>query len=139
MIAAAIAELNELAVDDDPATWHIDTTNFKTPQCEAIGRPSIVKRHPDWHVVFGRFENANGAGDKLTISDAASGACVGEVFHRSRIAAQPLECPRLCLPDQPKPARSGGCRTGRSLTIAMNGHGAISKGRRLGLALPTSR
>jgi hypothetical protein len=122
MISAAIAEFDELPINDDPATWHVDTTNFKSPQCEAIGRPSIVKRHPNWHVVFGRFEDANGAGDKLTVSDAASGACVGEVFHRSRIAAQRLECPGFSLPDRPKLARSYGCGTRRSLTIAMNGH-----------------
>ena len=115
MISAAIAEFDELAIDDDPATWHVDATNFKSPQRKTIGGPSIVKRHTDWYVVLRRFENANGAGDKLTVSDAASGARVGEVFHRSMITALRLECPGLDPSDQPNPARSGGCRTSQSL------------------------
>jgi hypothetical protein len=88
LISAAIAELDELTVVDDPVPRNVGTTDFQSPQREAISRPANVKRHSDWRAVASRLKDTDRAGDKLTVADAPSGARVGEVFHRFRITAK---------------------------------------------------
>ena len=72
MISAAIAEFDELAIDDDPATWHVDATNFKSPAAQdhrwtvhretpyRLVRCSPVIRECQW-----RWRQADGIGRGL--------------------------------------------------------------------------
>jgi hypothetical protein len=92
-MAAAITALDKLAVDNNPLSGHICTADFQPPQCEAIGRPTCVKRHPDWRVVVWRLEDTDCARDKLTVADAPPCAHVGLVFHCPRIAVECTVCP----------------------------------------------
>jgi hypothetical protein len=66
---------------DDELARHVSTVNFQPPQRKAISRPPDVKRHSDRHGIVRRLEYTDRAGNKLAVADAASGRCVGEVFH----------------------------------------------------------